>query len=114
MLLITTAIKFSTIIVYQGLPGGSVSKESICNAGDPGLIPESKNTQEKKMATHFTVLAWRTPLTEEPGGLQFMGSQESDMTEQLNHFHHHCVPGTFQCSPHISTISCNAHSKPMK
>ena len=30
---------------------------------------------EKEMATHFTSLAWRAPRTEEPGGLQSMGSQ---------------------------------------
>ena len=40
---------------------------------------------EKEMATHFSILAWEIPWTEEPGGLQSMGSQESDMTEQLNH-----------------------------
>ena len=30
---------------------------------------------EKKMATHSSILAWRIPWTEEPGGLQTMGSQ---------------------------------------
>ena len=30
---------------------------------------------EKEMATHSSVLAWRIPWTEEPGGLQTMGSQ---------------------------------------
>ena len=30
---------------------------------------------EKKMAIHASILAWRIPWTEEPGGLQFMGSQ---------------------------------------
>ena len=30
---------------------------------------------KKEMATHSSILAWRIPLTEEPGGLQFMGSQ---------------------------------------
>ena len=30
---------------------------------------------EKEMATHSSILAWRTPWTEEPGGLQSMGSQ---------------------------------------
>ena len=30
---------------------------------------------EKEMATHSSVLAWRIPWTEEPGGLQSMGSQ---------------------------------------
>ena len=36
---------------------------------------------EKEMATHSSILAWRIPRTEEPGGLQSMGSQESDTTE---------------------------------
>ena len=31
---------------------------------------------EKGMATHSSILAWRIPCTEEPGGLQFMGSQK--------------------------------------
>ena len=30
---------------------------------------------EKEMATHSSVLAWRNPWTQEPGGLQFTGSQ---------------------------------------
>jgi len=30
---------------------------------------------EEEMATHSSVLAWRIPWTEEPGGLQSMGSQ---------------------------------------
>ena len=30
---------------------------------------------EKSMATHSSILAWRIPWTEEPGGLQSMGSQ---------------------------------------
>ena len=35
---------------------------------------------EKEMATHSSILAWEIPRTEEPGGLQSMGSEESDMT----------------------------------
>ena len=35
---------------------------------------------EKEMATDPSILAWRTPWTEEPGGLQSVGSQESDTT----------------------------------
>ena len=30
---------------------------------------------EKEMATHSSILAWRIPWTEEPGGLEYMGSQ---------------------------------------
>ena len=33
------------------------------------------------MATHFSILARKIPWTEEPGGLQFIGSAESDTTE---------------------------------
>ena len=40
----------------------------------------------KAMAPHSSTFAWRIPWTEEPGGLQFMGSLESDTTERL-HFH---------------------------
>ena len=38
------------------------------------------------MAPHSSTLAWKIPWTEEPGGLQSMGSLESDTTERL-HFH---------------------------
>ena len=40
---------------------------------------------EEGMATHRSILVWRIPWTEEPGGLQSTGLQkELDMTEQLN------------------------------
>ena len=42
---------------------------------------------KKDMVTHSSRLAWEIPWTEEPGGLQSMGLQESDTTEQL--YHHH-------------------------
>ena len=34
-----------------------------------------KDPLEKEMATHSSILAWRIPWTEDPGGLQSMGSQ---------------------------------------
>ena len=40
---------------------------------------------EEGMATHSSILAWRIPWTEKPGGLQSMGSQESDMIEVTQH-----------------------------
>ena len=40
---------------------------------------------EKGKATHSSILAWRIPCTEEPGGLQSMARKESDMTKQLTH-----------------------------
>ena len=40
---------------------------------------------ENEMATHPSILAWKIPQTEEPGGLQSMGSQELGTAGQLNH-----------------------------
>ena len=40
---------------------------------------------EKEMATHSSILAWKIPWAEEPGGLQSMGGgKESDTTERLH------------------------------
>ena len=67
--------------------GGSVVKNS-------PAVQETQETRvhslgwedplEKGMATHFSILAWRIPWTEEPGGLQSIGSQRAghDMTEE--------------------------------
>ena len=45
------------------------------------LFLGQKDPLEKGMATHSSILAWRIPGTEEPGGLQSMGCTESDTTE---------------------------------
>ena len=44
-------------------------------AGDSGSIPGREDPLEEETATHSSILAWRIPWTEEPGGLQSMGSQ---------------------------------------
>ena len=41
---------------------------------------------EKGMVTHSSILTWRMPWTEEPGGLQSMGSQRVSTTERLTYF----------------------------
>ena len=56
-------------------PDGLDSKESICNAGDPGSIPGSGRSLEKGMADHSSILIWRIPWKEEPGELWSMKSQ---------------------------------------
>ena len=42
---------------------------------------DCKDPLEKEMATHSGILAWEISGTEEPGGLQSMGSQELDTAE---------------------------------
>ena len=60
----------------MGLPLiSSDGKASAYSAGEAGSIPGSGRSPEKEMATHFSTLDWKIPWTEEPGGLQSMGSQ---------------------------------------
>ena len=56
-------------------PGGSEVKASASNARDPGSFLGWEDPLEKEMAIHSSILAWRIPWTEEPGGLQSMESQ---------------------------------------
>ena len=58
-----------------GFPGGSEGKQSACNVGDPDSIPMSGRSPGEGTGTHFIILAWKIPWTEEPGRLQFMGLQ---------------------------------------
>ena len=70
--------KLTIICLFSGFPGGSDGKESAYNVGDTrdaGSIPGSEDLLEKGMATDSSILAWRIPCTEEPGGLQSVGSQ---------------------------------------
>ena len=45
---------------------------------------DQEDPLEKEMATHFSIVAWEIPWTEEPGGLQFMWLQQLDMAYWLN------------------------------
>ena len=59
----------------MGFPGGSDGKESACNAEDLDSILGWERSPGEGKATHSSILAWRTPWTKEPDGLQSMGSQ---------------------------------------
>ena len=65
---------------------------SICHFTVVYIVPHAKQETwvqslsqedplEEEMATHSSILAWEIPWTEETSGLQFIGLQESDMTE---------------------------------
>ena len=47
---------------------------------------------KKDMATHFSILAWRTPWTEEPGGLRSIGRQRVGQLKQLSMHAAHTDP----------------------
>ena len=59
-------------------------KNPLADAGDAIRSLDREDPLEEDTASHSNILAWRIPWTEEPGGLQTMGLQESDTTEQLN------------------------------
>ena len=67
----------------MGFLSGSDSKESACNAGDPGLILESERYPGEGKGYHSSLLAWRIPWTEEPAGYNPWGCKQSDMPERL-------------------------------
>ena len=61
-----------------GFPGGSVVKNPPANAGDIETWVQSlgwEDPLEEGMTTHSSILIWRIPWTEEPDGLQSIGSQ---------------------------------------
>ena len=62
----------------KSFPGDSDGKESTWNTGDPGSIPGLGRSPGRGHDYHSSILAWRIPWTEQPGRLQFIGS---DMTE---------------------------------
>jgi hypothetical protein len=65
--------------------------DSITDSMDMNNIWEIVSRGEKEMATHSSILAWRIPETEEPGGLLSMGWQKGRyyfVTKQLQHKSH--------------------------
>ena len=63
--------------MLKGFPDGSVGKETVHNAGDPGLIPGLGRSPGEGNGNHSSVLAWEIPWTEELGRLQSIGPQKS-------------------------------------
>ena len=58
------------VLVVKSLPA------SARDTRDAGSIPEDQEDPlEKTVATHSSILAWRIPWTEDPGGLQSIGLQ---------------------------------------
>ena len=65
------------------VPGSSVVKNPPTSAGDAGSIPGSGRSSGGRN-THSSILAWRIPWTEEPGGLSLWNNKESDTMERLS------------------------------
>ena len=66
------------------------------NAHETGSVPSQKYSLAKAMTNHSSVLAWKIPWTEKPGGLQSMGSQRGRTERQTLslHFTSRYIPNT--------------------
>ena len=93
-LFVCTFTKWRNWIVFFAsleLPGGSDGEESAAVQENQVWSLGWEDPLEKGMATHSSIFAWRIPRTEEPGGLQPMGSQRAT-TEQLTFCLSLCSP----------------------
>ena len=59
--------------------------------GRPGFNPWVEKIPWRRERTHSSILAWRTPWTEEPGGLPSVGSQRVRHDRVTEHSAFHCV-----------------------
>ena len=65
------------ICVYVGLPRWLSGKEGPCKRETQAVSLHWEDRLEEEMASHSSIFAWKTLWTEEPSGLQSMGSQKS-------------------------------------
>ena len=72
---------------WLGFPDGAVVKDHLPMQETQGLgsNPWVGSPLQEEVVPHSSILAWRIPWTEEPGGLQSVGSQELDMTDVRTH-----------------------------
>ena len=70
--------------VSEGFPGDSVVKNPPSEARDTWVQSLHQEDPLKEIAAHCSLLVWRIPGTEEPGGLQSMGSQR--VRQRLSNF----------------------------
>ena len=68
-----------------GFSDGSAVKNLPANAGVLGLIPGLGRPPRVRKATYISILDWKIPWTEEPGRLQFTGSQRVERDWAIEH-----------------------------
>ena len=83
-----STLPFPGLLLELGFPGGSVSKEYTCSAGDLGLILGQEDPLEKGMATHSSILAWEIHGQRNLVGYSPWVHNDSNMTWWLDHHHH--------------------------
>ena len=74
---LTRGGRTSTPTSWTGFPGGSVSKEAACSAGDLGSVPGLGRSPGEGNGNLLSIPAWEIAWTEEPGGLEPTGLQRA-------------------------------------
>ena len=77
-------------IVYMGFPRSSVSKQSDCNVGDLGSIPEGKTPWRRKWQPTPVFLPGESHRQRSLAGYGLWGRKESDTAERLTEHVHVC------------------------
>ena len=75
------SLGFPVVLVVKNLPASAV------DIRDTASIPGSGRALGGGHGNHSSILAWRIPWTEEPGGLKSMGGKELDTTDTTAHVH---------------------------
>ena len=97
------------ILFHDGLSQDRASQVALVVKNTPfnagvGSIPGSGRFPGKGMATHSHILAWRIPRTEEPSGLQSMGSQKVWHNWATKYAYMHiCITQSLCCIAEINT-----------
>ena len=65
-------------------PGGSDHQNLLAGRETPALSQGWEDPLEEEMAVHSSILAWKIPWTEEPGGLQSMESKRAGYDSATN------------------------------
>ena len=80
--------RLGTFVLKQGFPGGARNRRTHLQKQQTKEMwvrfLSCEDPLEEGVAIHSSILAWRIPWTEEPGGLQSWDHKESDTTEQLS------------------------------
>ena len=86
----------------------AMQKTWVCSLGQEDLL-------EKEMATHSSILSWRIPWTEEPGGLKSMGLQSRIRLSDCHFFFHihYCCSVTRSCLTLCVPMDCSTPGFPV-
>ena len=84
-------------VSFPGFLSGSDGKESTCNAGDAGSIPGLGRSPGGGHGCPLQYSCWKIPWTEDPGGLQSMGSQRIGHDSSVQVYQQEAGHGCHRC-----------------